>query len=129
MDSDKHECPVCGTILEDVNAVIDAQILKIKEEESKLIKTMVAKGYNHQPGDIDKYIKLLEELKTDSQLLNDFVISGCDSSLHSNLISLVQKKTTEELKLTSLETQKEEKYNQIKAKEHLFKNSFISNSI
>ena len=122
IDNSKNECPVCGTVFKDIDDLIDSKIKSLKECESKLVKLMDEKGYSHQPADIDKYIKLCNELKSDSKLLNDFVICGNDLSLHKSLISLIAKKSTEETKLSLLESQKTAKYMEIKNKEIQFKN-------
>lgn len=118
----KNECPVCGTKFEDIDSLIDARIASIADSESKLIKLMEDKGYDHQGSEIDKYLKLCGELKADSDLLNDFVFCGIDSSLHSNLQVTITNKTKEEAKLVTLDAQKNAKYTEIKNKEAQFKN-------
>ena len=122
IDNSKNECPVCGTVFKNIDELIDSKIKSLKESESRLVKLMDEKGYSHQPADIDKYIKLCNELKCDPKLLNDFVICGNDLSLHKSLIPLIAKKSTEEAKLTLLESQKIAKYMEIKNKEIQFKN-------
>lgn len=121
-DNLKNECPVCGSVFDDINALIDSKIASLKDSESRLVKLMEEKGYSHQTSDIDKYINLCNELKADPNLLNDFVICGNDLSLHTNLSAIILKKTQEEAKLASLESQKTAKYLEIKNKENQFKN-------
>jgi len=121
-DFASNKCPVCGSEFDDINSIIDSKIALLGVSESKLIKLMEDKGYEHQASDIDKYLRLCNELKTDADLLNDFVFCGVDSSLHSNLQAAVTNKTTEELKLATLDAQKTAKYTEIKNKEIQFKN-------
>lgn len=114
-------CPVCGTRDIDINNIIDEKLASLSLSKSALVKTMEENGIPCDEKTMDEYINLFNDLSSDVDLLNDYILCGNSDLKHQELSSSISEISKKKKTLTGLTTKRDDKYNQIKAYESKFK--------
>lgn len=118
---DNNKCPVCDSFVLNINSVIEKKITLLEKCKSSLVNLMEENGIPHDEKTIDDYLRLYNELSSDSNLLNDYIICGNDYTKHVEIASTIENISKKNTTLRTYASKKKEKYNQIKLYENRFK--------
>lgn len=118
---DNNKCPVCGSSVSDITSIIDDKIKTLEIYKSELVKSLETNNIKYDSKTIDEYLNLYNELSTNGNLLNDFVICGSDLNKHVEINKTIVDIAKDNGDYTSLLSKRTIKYNQIKTQENRFK--------
>ena len=118
---DPNVCPVCETCDININDIIDEKIASLSLSKSVLVRTMEENGIPYDEKTVDEYIDLFNNLSSDVDLLNDYILCGNSDLNHQELSSLISEISKKKRVLSGLTIKRDDKYNQIKAYEKKFK--------
>ena len=119
--NDPNVCPVCETRDININDIIDEKIISLSLSKSVLVKTMEENGIPYDEKTMDEYIDLFNDLSSDVDLLNDYILCGNSELKHQELSSSISEINKKKRVLSGLAIKRDDKYNQIKAYESKFK--------
>ena len=117
----EDNCPVCDSNIPNLKEIIDEKIAKLSAYKSELIEMMEEHSINHDSATIADYISLYNDLSSDEDLLNDYMLCGNNLDLRKLIEKTAKEIKADGIKLSTLSIKKAEKYNEIKTLESNFK--------